>query len=64
MRDWFSLRLFKALNISTTTRTVIATVEGCRSLKILQGYAVSRFKQLSKFICIIRNIHAFKNLAM
>jgi hypothetical protein len=27
-RDWFSLRLFKALNISTTTSTVIETVDG------------------------------------
>lgn len=49
-RDWFSLRLFNALNISTTTNTVIDTVDGCRSSNILQGYKVSLVEQLSKFI--------------
>ena len=34
--DWFSLRLFSALNISTTTSTVIETVEGCLSLNTVQ----------------------------
>lgn len=34
--DWFSLRLFSALNISTTTSTVIETVDGCLSLNTVQ----------------------------
>lgn len=49
-RDWFSLKLFNALNISTTTNTVIDTVDGCRSSNMLQGYNVSLVEQLSKFI--------------
>lgn len=49
-RDWFSLRLFKALNISTTTSTVIETVDGCWSSNILHGYVVSLVAQVSKFI--------------
>lgn len=47
--DWFSLRLFNALNISTTTSTVIETVEGCLSLNTVQEYFVSLVEQLSKF---------------
>ena len=47
-RDWFSLKLFKALNISTTTRTVIDTVDGWRSSNMLQGYAVCLVEQVSK----------------
>ena len=50
-RDWFSLRLFKALNISTTTRTVIETVDGWRSSKMLHGYEVCLVEHESKLTC-------------
>jgi hypothetical protein len=50
-RDWFSLRLFRALNISTTTRTVIETVDGWRSSKMLQGYDVCLVEHESKLTC-------------
>ena len=41
-RELFSDRAFRALNISTTTKTVMATVEGCLSLKMAHISSVSQ----------------------
>ena len=43
--ELFSERALRALNISTTTRTVMATVDGCRSLNTAQAASLLQCRE-------------------